>query len=235
MRSVFVGLIMILMVSGNGHAALVTSGELIRNPFFTGSDYSNWTINSPWRSDGGNDRLVFDVNNTNSIGFPGAITSGKDLTSETNVTALDNYDPATTRLTALSFNDVFLNTFAGPASDGTYKFFVEFDLNTTGGLFRAKSQELENPWSISGTQSLNMSWNTDPFTSNGVALNDITSTEYKLIMFVELATTDESTTFFTVDNLSVTYTVNSVPEPSSFIMLGVASGLLVNRRRRSAG
>jgi hypothetical protein len=36
-------------------------GQAILNPFFTGNDYSGWTLNAPWRNDGGNDRLVFDI------------------------------------------------------------------------------------------------------------------------------------------------------------------------------
>lgn len=214
------------------NAAVVTLGELNTNPFLTGADYSGWTINSPWRANGGNDNLVFDVNNTNATGFPTASTLGKSLTSEANVLALDGYNPSTTRLTALQFNDIFLNTF-GSASDGSYKFFLEFDLNTTSGNFRAKSQELLNPWTISGAQSLSMTWDTDPFASGGVALNSISSTEYKLVMFVETPTTDAGTTFLTVDNLSAMYTVTSIPEPSSLMMVAIGFVPYVVRRRRN--
>jgi hypothetical protein len=159
-------------------------GQAMLNPFFTGNDYSGWTLNAPWRNDGGNDRLVFDIEGSNPTGFPTAIGQGVDLMTQSAITnAAGGYSALGARLMDFNFgaSDPFVAVFGSNTNNGIYKLFFEVDVLTTSGLYRAKSQELDTPQNLSGALDLNFSWQTggsflgDLAANGGTLLSGISS------------------------------------------------------------
>lgn len=194
-------------------------GQAMLNPFFTGNDYSGWTLNVPWRNDGGNDRLVFDIEGSNSMGFPTAIGQGVDLMTQSAITnAAGGYSALGARLMDFNFgaSDPFVAVFGSNANNGIYKLFFEVDVLTSSGLYRAKSQELDTPQNLSETLDLNFSWLTgESFlgnlaTNGGTLLSGISSITYKAVMFVDTPASG-GTAFFTLDNMSLEYVVDTLP------------------------
>lgn len=169
---------------------------------------------------------------------------GVDLTTDPTITG----DPAFTDtdnaiLTAVTFNNPFVQTFSGPPTDGTYKLFIELDIVTARGTYQAKSQEFTNPWATVGEIIPTLTWQGGGFlgdpsdaTEGGIAISSISDINYKLVMFIEASTTDGTTSFFTADNLFATYDVSFIPEPSSYTMIAgfLGLGYIMAARRRSA-
>lgn len=221
-------------------AAIYTS-ELGVNPFMSGADYTGWATADPWRTNGGSDNLVFDLETAGPTGFFAASQSLNDLTATGAHLADPNYDVNTTELTGLTFNAPFFGEAnAGAAGVGLdVDFFVEFDLVTTAGTYRAKSQEINNPWEMTGAQPLTMTWQGggflgDPFALGGIILADIVSMADN--NFMNVTTNNASgtgTVFFLMDNISISYELTTVPEPSTFAGFGglTALGMVMLRRR----
>jgi len=194
-------------------------GQAMLNPFFTGNDYSGWTLNAPWRNDGGNDRLVFDIEGSNPTGFPTAIGQGVDLMTQSAITnAAGGYSALGARLMDFNFgaSDPFVAVFGSNTNNGIYKLFFEVDVLTTSGLYRAKTQEFDTPQNLSGALDLNFSWLTggsflgDLEANGGTLLSGISSITYKAVMFVDTPASG-GTAFFTLDNMSLEYVVDTLP------------------------
>ncbi len=231
------------------HAAGIYTGELGVNPSME-TDYSGWSLASNWRTNGGNNDLVYDFKSSTNggvTGYRGAFQETIDLTTTGDHVTDPDFDPSTAMLTGLTFNDLTIrNTNAGAAgSDLDANFFVEFDITLTaaagGGEYRIKSQTVNDPWTLGGntTLALTMDWQGgifegDPFAGGGgILLSDIESIEAK--NFVRVVTTNDNgtgTAFFRIDDVSITYEVTVVPEPSSIALIGLSSlGLIFSRRR----
>ena len=214
-------------------------GEAMQNPFFRGADYSRWTLNSPWRGDGGNDRLVFDIQAVNSAGFysargaGGGLLDGPAVAPSSPQARLMDFD--------FSLSQPFIAAFGAPETPGTYKLFFEVDVLTDGGTYRAKSQEFSNPLSLSGALTPLFTWQTgggflgDLPGNGGVLLSEINALNYNAVMWVDVPASGTGTGFFTLDNMSLTYEVDMVPEPSTYLLLGFAATLALacKLRRRS--
>ena len=211
-------------------------GEAMRNPFFRGADYSGWTLNSPWRGDGGNDRLVFDIQADNTAGFYSASGAGVELG-----TVAPSSPQARLMDFDFSLSQPFIAAFAAPENRGTYKLFFEVDVLTDGGTYRAKSQEFSDPLSLSGALTPLFTWQTgggflgDLPGNGGVLLSEINALNYSAVMWVDVPASGAGTGFFTLDNMSLIYEVDTVPEPSTYLLLGVAATLALayKLRRRS--
>lgn len=212
-------------------------GEAMQNPFFTGADYSGWTLNSPWRGDGENDRLVFDIQADNTAGFYSASGAGVDLG-----TVAPSSPQARLMDFDFSLSQPFVAAFGAPETTGTYKLFFEVDVLTDGGIYRAKSQEFSDPLSLSGALTPLFTWQTgggflgDLPGNGGVLLSEINALNYSAVMWVDVPASGAGTGFFTLDNMSLIYEVDTVPEPSTYLLLGVAATLALAcklRRRRS--
>lgn len=199
-------------------AQVTVSGELMENPFFIGNNYENWSFGGKWRTDGANDRLVFDVDAANS-GFPAAVGTGKTLTSETAITGNASFTTLSNAyLTTVTFNSPFLDRAAelNAGSNADYNLFFELDIITVSGTYRAKSTSINNPWTQTpGSISPTFTWETGSFlgdpadaTDDGIPINQITSVQYKAVMQVVAANDNGTgTVFVLLDNLSLTYNV----------------------------
>ncbi len=194
-------------------------GQAMLNPFFTGNDYSGWTLNAPWRNDGGNDRLVFDIEGSNPTGFPTAIGQGVDLMTQSAITnAAGGYSALGARLMDFNFgaSDPFVAVFGSNTNNGIYKLFFEVDVQTSSGLYRAKTQEFDTPQNLSGALDLNFSWLTggsflgDLAANGGTLLSGISSITYKAVMYIDTPASG-GTAFFTLDNMSLEYVVDTLP------------------------
>jgi hypothetical protein len=216
--------------------AQLLTGEAMQNPFFTGADYSGWTLNSPWRADGGNDRLVFDIQADNPAGFFSASGAGIDLGTvapSSPQARLMNFD--------FGLSQPFVAAFGAPETRGTYKLFFEVDVLTAGGTYRAQSQEFDNPLDLSGALTPVFTWQTgggflgDLPGNGGVLLSEINALNYSAFMWVDVPASGAGTGFFTLDNMSLIYEVDTVPEPSTYLLLGVAATLALAFRLRRRG
>lgn len=222
-------------------AATVANGFVMQNVFFdAGADF--WTFDSPWLHDGGQTAAVFQTNNTNVAGEFAARGTPVDLTAESAVLALDDYDPDFALLTDLTFADPFrLFNFGTIPADGDYNLFIRYDIETTGGTYRAETQKLNNPFvNTTAQQGFIFDWLVgggllgDPFAGGGgVALSEIIDMDYDVIFEVLTPTTSADSGFYGIEAFNVQYEVTQtpVPEPGSVAAIAfVGCGLLMRRR-----
>ena len=214
----------LLMPCAMSLAQTTTSGLLVPNAWLDDSPGgANWTFNSPWQFEANvsSGAALFVTSPSNSPGSYAAEASPIDLSLQSNVTALDGYDPNTTKLTGLTFSDPWrVGHYGTVPTDGEYEFYVEFTLDTPGGSYRAASQKLDRATVFQNTSSqlgLNFAWQGgtylgDPFSGgNGVALNQINSMTYDVVVDVITPTTTVSqfgsNGFFNAEGFSVGYEV----------------------------
>ena len=182
---------------------------------------------------------LFVTDSSNSPGFYAAEASPRDLTTESNVTSLDGYDPSTTRLTGLTFADPWrLAHFGSVPQDGEYNYFIEFTIDTPGGSYRASTQKLDRATAFQNTTAqlgFVFNWEGggflgDPFASGGVALSDITNMTYNVLVEVVTPTTSGAG-FFLVEGFNLEYEVTAIPEPASLLLFaGMIPAFAIRRR-----
>lgn len=246
------GLAAFLAILSSGISTLNAAGvytpaeNLVINRFFEGGDYTGWSTGGAWRDNGGNNNLVFDFLTTGSAGGFDAATASiqngglRDISSVDsglNYTDDVDFDIDTAMLSSLTFESPFIGHAAGEnrGANLNANFFVEFDIQTSGGNYRARSQDrlIDDSTSvIGGDFAPVMTWQIgggflgDPFADgSGVTLSSITGIEYKWFINTVAPNSDGSGTyFFTVDNAGLRYEVTVVPEPgqSSVIMGAIA-------------
>ncbi|WP_432799566.1 hypothetical protein [Poriferisphaera sp. WC338] len=218
------------------NAANIATGFINPNVFFDNGS-ANWTFNSPWFYDSGQTAATFQTSATNAVGFYALEGSPRDLTAESNVLALDNYNPATTKLTSLTFSDPFrLFNFGTIPADGEYNFFIEFTIETFSGFYRASTQKVNNPFENTTSQlGLVFDWETggflgDPFVGgNGIALGEIIGSTYNAIFEVVTPTTGGNG-FFGIEGFNLAYEVtSSIPEPASIALIGFGFVVMCQR------
>lgn len=198
--------------------------QLMVNPFMEG-DYAGWSPISPWRNNGEEHSQVFDFTPEGPEGFFVSKQDVADLSAVGEHSKDADFDPATAELTGLKFNGVFLSKAAEGNATGTLeaKFYVEFDIVTSSGAYRAKSVTIENPWSqddgVRLDSNTDYEWQTSggflgfPFANGGLALSEIQSIEVKYLMEVVHANTDGvDNVYVLLDNASIEYEV-TVPKP----------------------
>ena len=231
-------------------AASMTTGFVIPNAFLDDNtsgdpldppDGVNWSFNSPWQLEAGlfSGAALFVTDSSNSPGFYAAEASPRDLTTESNVTSLDGYDPSTTRLTGLTFADPWrLAHFGSVPQDGEYNYFIEFTIDTPGGSYRASTQKLDRATAFQNTTAqlgFVFNWEGggflgDPFASGGVALSDITNMTYNVLVEVVTPTTSGAG-FFLVEGFNLEYEVTAIPEPASLLLFaGMIPAFAIRRR-----
>lgn len=200
----------------------IYSSELGVNPYMTGEDYTGWATGDPWRPNGAGENLVFDLTVDGPAGFFAAEQALVDLTAVGPHIDDPDYNANTARLVGLSFNDLFfgeVNVIAAGV-DLEANFFFEFDITTSDGTYRAKSQEFSQPWTTPDGQVLRMTWLSDEFLGNpfrgaGLALSGIESMKASNFMHVVANnSTGTDTVFFTLDNCSIEYEVSVQDEIS---------------------
>ncbi len=193
--------------------------QLMVNPFME-EDYAGWSPVSPWRNDGENHCQVFDFTTTGPLGFFVSTQDAVDLRTTGTHTEDAGFDPTTAELTGLQFNGVFLAKAAEANASGTLaaKFYVEFDIVTESGTYRAKSLPIENPWfqeeGVRLDSNTDYTWVADdgflgyPFAEGGLPLAEIEKIDVKYLMEVIHGNEDSTDTVFsTIDNASIEYEV----------------------------
>ncbi|HAV12284.1 MAG TPA: hypothetical protein DCX06_02145 [Opitutae bacterium] len=197
-------------------AAEEATGEMIANPYFDNASYEHWTFSGKWRPDGVQQRIVFDITESN-VGFPAAVGRSLHLTLDTQQ-ANHSANPSA-KLTRLTANRPYISVYnasaIGPSAD--YTLYFEIDVITQSGTHRAKSQEIQKPWALpEGDLALEFHWLRDrKFLGDlqstgrgGVPLESIKEIYYKAVMQVTRPTDPGTeTVFVTLDNMSLTYLV----------------------------
>lgn len=206
---------------------------LVTNAWLDGNS-NGWAFDAPWQHEAnvGGGAAMYVTNNDNPVGSQAATFAVGDLTQRPEVTGLADYDPATTALTGLTFSNPWrIGHFGDVPSDGDYGFSIQLDIDTPSGTYRASSQVLDRS-EIFVNQTTNLplgfSWLGgpflgDPFASAGVALDQITSIDYRAVIDVNTPTTSNAG-FFNIEgfNLQGTVTSLAIPEPTSLsaVLLG---------------
>ena len=196
-------------------------GELVLNPYFEGGDYSHWKFSGAWRPDGKQARLVYDLA-PGGRGYPAAVGSVKRLATDAELIRQlrgAGSSLAKARLSALTLNAPYFAVFnadaIGPSSN--YEFFVEIDVKTQSGLYRARSRALSDPWHIpTGSLKLLLEWDDSPAylgdiaeaPLGGIPVLGIEEILYRCVIQVHRST-DPGTgpVFLTIDNCSLQYEI----------------------------
>jgi hypothetical protein len=219
------------LVVGRAAAVTETTGFLIVNPWLDDSssgfpldppDGVGWTFNAPWEfedsliSFGG--AAMFPTTSNNPVGTHAAEASAIDLTAATNVTSLDGYNPATTRLTGLTFESPWrVGHFGTVPQTGDYDLLMRLTIDTPGGSYRASSNRLDRTTAFQNTivqLPFNFAWETtgflgDPFNGGGgIPLDQIVNVDYQLLVEV-IAPTTGGAGFFNAEGFNVRYDVSS--------------------------
>lgn len=214
----------LLLTTASSLPSLLAGGvygnqQLMANPFMT-ENYEGWSLGSPWRDNGGSQNQVFDFSPEGPKGFFVAQQNTKDIKTTGDHTKDESFDVNTATLSAIRFNGVYI----GKANEGAAaaglnaKFYIEFDIVTTTGTYRAKSIPVEKPWTLEDKVRLDS--NTDykwedgegfggfAFKDGGIPLSQIKSFEAKYIMeVIGNNSTGNGTVFTTIDNASIEYEV----------------------------
>ena len=104
-KKTIIGMLGLLVATTTAFADIHT-GNMVKNPFFT-TDKSDWTLGAPWRPNGAAN-LVHDFTTAGSAGFASAVGATRDLTLDAAITADPLYNASTTKLTDLSFGNVWV-------------------------------------------------------------------------------------------------------------------------------
>ncbi len=219
------------LVAGRALAATEATGFLIVNPWLDDSssgfpldppDGVGWTFNSPWEFE---DSLIsfmgaamFPTTSSNPVGTHAAEASAIDLTTATDVTSLDGFNPSTTRLTGLTFERPWrVGHYGTVPQSGTYNLSLRFQIDTPGGSYRASTNRLDRATAFQNTivqLPFNFTWETtgflgDPFAGgNGIPLAQIVNVDYQLLVEVITPTTGGAG-FFNAEGFNVRYDVSS--------------------------
>lgn len=217
-------------------SADTTTGFLTLNPWLDDTsgdpnlddpDGVFWTIDPEWEFepfvfDGA---LMFPTKATNLIQKNVARDSTVDLTTQPNVTSLTGYDPSTTELTGVTFQDPWrVGHFGAVPQDGVYNYWLEFTIETSGSDYKAASQKLDRATAFQNSIAqlgFVFSWVSDPnyagdpFSGGGgIPLENITDMYYDVIIetIVPTTTIDQfgDTGFFNVEGFNVEYEVSSL-------------------------
>ncbi len=212
-------------------AATEATGFLIVNPWLDDSssgfpldppDGVGWTFNAPWEFE---DSLIsfmgaamFPTTSSNPVGTHAAEASAINLTTATEVTSLDGYNPATTRLTGLTFERPWrVGHYGTVPQSGAYNLFMQFQIDTPGGSYRASTNRLDRATAFQNTivqLPFNFTWETtgflgDPFAGGGgIPLDQIVNVDYQLLVEV-IAPTTGGAGFFNVEGFNIRYNVSS--------------------------
>lgn len=205
-----------LAVSSLSLDAQVEEGQLVLNPFFSEGNYAHWELSGNWRFNGASDNLVFDIHSKNEAGFYVAAGECRSFAEEV------KGDPEA-HLLRLAFDEPYLANAAIDRIKGeaAYTFYIEVDVVTKKGIYRAQSQMIKEPWATVGPRSLEMKWLEDiflgdPFAGGGLAVASISSISYKAVVWVEKPATNKrrKAGFLTVDNFSLRYFTRSTKDPA---------------------
>jgi hypothetical protein len=236
-----------LFVAATTTFADIHNGQMVQNPFFT-VDKSGWSTGGQWRPNGAAN-LVHDFTTTASAGFSSAVGATRDLTLDAAITADPLYDANTTKLTDLSFGNVWLlipNWNVGNiGANMDARFYVEVDITTlSGNEYRAASNQVvvDDTMQTGGyAQAFSInSWATyatfdgNPFDGgDGIALGDIDTVNYKWVMQTITPNADGAgTVFFQADNATLNYEVTTVPEPATLgLVTAFGTGIFWIRRK----
>jgi hypothetical protein len=263
-KSILLGLV----ISTSTAFAGIYTGNMVANPYFgtDANDYTQWTIDPNWRANGNARNLVYDfklpVTGTGYSGYRSSFAETIDLTTVADIINDPDYDADTTKLTDLSFGEVYLtiptwNTgMVGDLLDA--RFYIQANISTVSGNdYRAISSQVtidyagivENGTLASGTQSFSInswasygSYDGNPFAGgDGIALSDIASIDYQWVMRTihenEFSAghpdyTDTGTFFFQADNAKLNYEVTAIPEPAVISLVALFGAGILLIRRR---
>ncbi len=210
-------------------ADTVTDGFLTLNPWLDDTTSGDpldppegvhWSFNDPWFFEPNvfSGAALFITSANNQPGFYAAEASAIDLTTQTNVTSLEGYDPSTTKLTGLTFHDPWrVGHYGTVPLDGEYNYFIEFTIDTPAGFYRATTQKLDRATAFQNTIAqlgFNFTWETggflgDPFAGgNGIPLDQISNIDYNVLIEV-LTPTSGGDGFFNVEGFNLEYEVSS--------------------------
>ena len=196
-------------------------GELMLNPNFDDGNYEHWEFSGFWRPDGEQNRLVYDMM-PGELGYIAAVGSARQLAAD--IQLIRDLRAAgsrliSARLSGLTLNAPYLavyNTSAiGPGSD--YLFFIEVDVKTQSGLYRASTEVLSNAWDLyEGPLQSVLEWDDSPAClgdiaeapMGGVPLVEVEEILYKCVIQVRQSTpVGTGPVFLTIDNCSLEYVI----------------------------
>lgn len=195
-----------------GSAAEEVTGEMLANPYFLDGNYDHWEFSGQWRSDGAQERIVFEMDNQN-VGYPAAVGRGLHLALS------DEEDASSAKLIGFEFNKPYLAVYnadvVSPNAD--YSLYFELDIVTSSGLYRAQSQFIKNPWTLqAGELALEFEWlQASEFegapasnAEGGIPIDTIQEVHYKAVIYARQATDSKTDpVFVTIDNMSLTFRV----------------------------
>ncbi|WP_136078221.1 sulfatase-like hydrolase/transferase [Pontiella desulfatans] len=163
-----------------------------------------------------------------------SFTAPINLLDDTAVTEDSDYNPSTTKLTAISPNfNVADIAFAGVASfiniatdDQNYQMGYEITLMTTDTNYTATSG-LTNIFNTEATSGSAMedaviaawntiTWDTDPFVDGGITYETITGISIEWKLDVITPNTVDTAAWFTMESATIGYTAATVYTPPSF-------------------
>lgn len=190
-------------------------GEMMINPFFD-ENYDHWDFSGDWRDDSGQSRIVYEISQHN-VGFPAAVGRAKHI-------SLNVHDSGATEapsavLTSFIFNPPYISVYGSDlvGNEASYSLYFEIDILTDSKIYRAKSQEFNQPWNLpQGDLHPNFKWlqNNDfpgnPFDhfSGGMPIERIQEVYYKAIMEVRNPNhIGSQPAYITLDNMSLTFEI----------------------------
>lgn len=228
-------------------ADIIGDGDFSEDGNFL-DDPKLWSYGGGWRDNGAhNQNAVFDAKEATNSPFTGFATLRNQVDFST-ITAFNsalNYDVNTTKLTGIDTNSVtHLHKIVGLLKlGGTYEYSLrwEIDINLNNGdKYRLKSNTLD-PTTIATDTTLNggdefNSWtwlddnnfSGDPanLAGGGIVLADINTFNVKLLMHVvdphdgnDPDVSVNETVFFIVDDISISATIETVPEPKTYSLI----------------